>query len=75
MLFCYVIMCGKTKPETATVNELVCGFEVCLRVMNFNVIGHYTNRESHEHQKYLWSVVLQEKSQTGMRKLNHKQEH
>ena len=38
-------MCGKTKPETATVNELVCGFEVCLRVMNFNVIGHYTNRE------------------------------
>ena len=72
-------MCGKTKPETATVNELVCGFEVCLHVMNFNVIGHYTilqsNRESHEHQKYLWSVVLQEKSQTGMRKLNHKQEH
>ena len=72
-------MHGKTKPETATVNELVCGFEVCSCVLNFNVIGHYTtlqsNGESREHQKYLWNVVLQEKRQSGMRRLYHKQEH
>ena len=36
------IMHGKTKPETATLNELVCAFEVCSCVLNFNVIGHYT---------------------------------
>ena len=30
--------------------------------------------EHREHQKYFWNViVLQEKSQSGMRKLNHKQ--
>ena len=72
-------MHGKTKLETTTVNELVCGFEVFSRVLNFIVMGHYTtlqsNRESQEHQRYLWSIVLQEKSQSAMRKLNHKQEH
>ena len=34
-----------------------------------------SNRENHEHQKYFWNViVLQEESQSGMRKLNSKQE-
>ena len=35
-----------------------------------------SNRDNREHQKYFWTAVaLQEKSQSGMRKLNHKQEH
>ena len=30
-----------------------------------------SNWENHEHQRYFWNViVLQEKSQSGMRKLN-----
>ena len=34
-----------------------------------------SNRENREHQKYFWNViVVQEKSQSGMRKLNCKQE-
>ena len=34
-----------------------------------------TYRENREHQKYFWNViVLQEESQSGVRKLNHKQE-
>ena len=34
-----------------------------------------SNRENCEHQKYFWNViVLQEKSQSGERKLNRKQE-
>ena len=33
------------------------------------------NQEKREHQKYFWNVkVLQEKSQSGVRKLNCKQE-
>ena len=33
------------------------------------------NREKREHQKYFWNVnVLREKSQSGVRKLNCKQE-
>ena len=32
-------------------------------------------RENREHQNYFWNViVLQEKSQSGVRKLNRKQE-
>ena len=35
-----------------------------------------SNRDKCEHQKYFWNTVaLQEKSQSGMRKLNRKQEH
>ena len=35
-----------------------------------------SNRENCKHQKYFWNViVLQEKSQSGMRKLNCKQEY
>ena len=35
-----------------------------------------SNWENHEHQRYFWNViVLQEKSQSGMRKLNHMEEH
>ena len=34
-----------------------------------------SNQENCEHQKYFWNViVLQEKSQSGTRKLNRKQE-
>ena len=34
-----------------------------------------SNWENREHQKYFWNViVLQEKSQSGLRKLNRKQE-
>ena len=34
-----------------------------------------SNRENREHQKYSWNViVLQEKSQSGMKKLNCKQQ-
>ena len=34
-----------------------------------------SNQENCEHQKYFWNViVLQEKSQSGARKLNRKQE-
>ena len=34
------------------------------------------NTDNHEHQKYFWNTIaLQEKSQSGMRKLNRKQEH
>ena len=36
----------------------------------------HSNWENHEHQKYFWNViVLQEKSQSGIRRLNRKQEH
>ena len=34
-----------------------------------------SNRDNCEHQKYFWNAnALQEKSQSGMRKLNRKQE-
>ena len=34
-----------------------------------------SNREYREHQKYFWNAIaLQEKSQSGTRKLNHKQQ-
>ena len=34
-----------------------------------------SNRENREHQKYFWNIiVLQEKSQSGVRKLNRKQQ-
>ena len=36
----------KTKLETTTVNELVCGFEVYSSVLNFIVMGHYTTLQS-----------------------------
>ena len=33
------------------------------------------DRENHQHLKYFWNViVVQEKSQSGVRKLNHKQD-
>ena len=35
-----------------------------------------SNQENREHQKYFWNViVLQEKSQSGVKKLNRKLEH
>ena len=35
-----------------------------------------SNRENRKHQKYFWNdIVLQEKSQSGMGKLNSKQGH
>ena len=34
-----------------------------------------SNWENHEHQRYFWNViVLQEKGQSGMRKLNRMEE-
>ena len=34
-----------------------------------------SNRENREHQKYFWNIiVLQEKSQSGVRKLNGEQQ-
>ena len=35
-----------------------------------------SNQENREHQKYFWNViVLQEKNQSGVKKLNRKLEH
>ena len=39
MLLCCKVNNEETKPQTQTV-MLVCGFEICLHVLNFLVIGH-----------------------------------
>ena len=53
------------KNITSLVSEVITKVLECLQ----------SNRENCEHQKYFWNVIVsQEKSQSGIRKLNCKQE-
>ena len=69
------IMRTKMRREKMNLNLVhICNSELkswikeALRSSIFLPLSWYSNSQNHEHQKYLWNViVLEEKSQSGMR--------
>ena len=64
---------NQTRLKNFNLN-LILTCNMCTQAKTWGILQ--SNRENREHQKYFWNViVLQEESQSGVRKLNHKQEH
>ena len=60
---------------TASLLAVTCQTTKKLWLVLVNSQYQLISRENHEHQKYFWNlIVLQEKSLSGVTKLNSKQE-